>query len=113
MLVVDENRPLNIEFEEKIEKVYDVHIEPVNFIKTDETLHHINNKISNLTEGQITDTVMKDDLFRVSLLLQISFDKIKHLKNSLGSTHSHLRNFLQRKLDECFQLNIHKARTIL
>lgn len=65
MLVTDRMRPIKPEFEDRIEKTYEAIVEPVDFRDTDRTLKYINDAVSKATEGQITDTVERDDLFKV------------------------------------------------
>lgn len=66
MLVTDRNRPVKNSYETTVEKVYDAEVLPVNFLEVEKTLNTINGEVSNLTLGQITDTVTKEDLFKVS-----------------------------------------------
>jgi serine protease inhibitor len=66
MLVTDRARPIRTEFENAIEQTYEAEVEPVNFLDVDRTVKIINDKVSRATEGQITDTVERDDLFKVS-----------------------------------------------
>lgn len=67
MLVTDRARPVKNEFETSIEQTYDAIVEPVNFLDVDRTVKTINDQVSKATEGQITDTVERDDLFKVIL----------------------------------------------
>lgn len=65
MLVTDRARPVKNEFEIATEQTYDAIVEPVNFLDVDRTVKTINDQVSKATEGQITDTVERDDLFKV------------------------------------------------
>lgn len=65
MLVTDLNRPIENSYETTLDKVYDADVVPVNFLNVDRTLSTINGMVSNLTDGQIKDTVEKDDLLKV------------------------------------------------
>ena len=67
MLVTDRARPVKNEFEIATEQTYDAIVEPVNFLDVERTVKIINDQVSKATEGQITDTVEKDDLFKVIL----------------------------------------------
>lgn len=65
MLVTDLARPVKRDYESIVEKVYDADVFPVIFADVDNTLRSINGQVSNLTAGQITDTISRDDLFKV------------------------------------------------
>lgn len=77
MLVTDLNRPIKNNYEERVEKVYEAEVVPVNFLEVDNTLNTINNQVSNLTNGQITDTVSRDDLFKVSFFINLIHQDLK------------------------------------
>ena len=66
MMVTDQARPVLRDYEEIIEKVYDGQVEQVDFRQVDATQRKINDEVSKLTEGQITDVVSRDDLLKVS-----------------------------------------------
>jgi serine protease inhibitor len=68
MLVTDVARPVNPDFEQLVEQTYDAEVEPVNFLEVERTVKHINNKVQNATGGQITDTIDRDDLFKVEFI---------------------------------------------
>lgn len=65
MLVTDLNRPIENAYETTLDKVYDADVVPVNFLEVERTLQTINGMVSNLTGGQIRETVEKDDLLKV------------------------------------------------
>lgn len=65
MIVTDKARPVNPEYETRVEKAYEADVYPVNFLDMDNTLRSINSAVSNYTEGQITETVKREDLFKV------------------------------------------------
>jgi serine protease inhibitor len=65
MLVVDVNRPVSRDYEATIEKVYDADVFPVDFRDVVTTERVINGNVSAQTQGLITDTVTREDLFKV------------------------------------------------
>lgn len=65
MLVTDKARPVKTDYENIVEKVYDADVVPVNFLDVESTLRTINGLVSNLTKGQISETVKREDLFKV------------------------------------------------
>jgi serine protease inhibitor len=65
MLVTDRARPVKLDYESLVEKVYDADVFPVNFLEVEKTLNIINSQVNRLTEGQIPDTVTREDLFKV------------------------------------------------
>lgn len=66
MLVSDRNHPVKNSYAQKIEQIYNGDIETVDFFNIEKTLKLINDRISNLADGELSDTLMRDDLFRVS-----------------------------------------------
>lgn len=66
MLITDIARPVKMEYENRIEQIYEGDVYPVNFIEVEKTLNVINRRVSNLTLGQIQETVKREDLFKVS-----------------------------------------------
>lgn len=66
MLITDIARPIKTDYENTIEKIYEADAVSVNFIDVDRTLKTINGLVSNMTLGQIQDTVKREDLFKVS-----------------------------------------------
>lgn len=71
MLVTDRARPVNPDYETRVEKAYEADVMPVNFLDVDNTLRSINSAVSNYTEGQITETVKREDLFKVKWNVQV------------------------------------------
>jgi len=65
-LISDKNRPINREYEDILEQVYDIELEPVDFRRTDDTLRTINDKVNQKTRGQIPELLTRDDLLGVS-----------------------------------------------
>lgn len=112
MLVTDRARPVKREYEDLVEKTYDAFVEPVDFLEVDKTLRLVNGLVSNLTRGQITDTIMKDDLFKVRRSKVSSKSKIENFFLS-GSTDPHHRALLPRQMDERVQHDVHQARAVL
>lgn len=68
-MIVDENRPVGRDFEDIIEKIYEVDYNQVNFKDVVGTLRKINGEISRETNGQINDVVTRDDLLKAQMLL--------------------------------------------
>jgi serine protease inhibitor len=66
MLVTDQARPIKNDYEVAVERTYEADVQRVNFLDVDKTLKIINDEVSRKTEGEITDTVMREDLFKVS-----------------------------------------------
>jgi serine protease inhibitor len=67
LLVRDKNRPLKNEYENLLTNTYDATIEDVEFRNIEETLNTINQLVSEKTNGQITNAVIPDDLYRVKI----------------------------------------------
>lgn len=72
LLVTDQARPVAKEYENTVEKIYDAEVVPVNFLDPDNTAKMINSIVSNYTQGQIRDTVKRDDLFKVCMTASIA-----------------------------------------
>lgn len=64
-MIGDINRPIGREYEDIVEKVYDVDYIPVNFQNVDATLNEVNGKVSQKTNGQIPQAITRDDLLKV------------------------------------------------
>jgi serine protease inhibitor len=66
-LINDINRPADREYEDIVEKIYDVELLPVNFADVDQTLNIINTKVYEQTSGQISGAVQRDDILKVNI----------------------------------------------
>lgn len=64
-MIGDKNRPIGREYEDNVEKIYDVDYIPVNFQDVERTLRDVNSKVSQSTNGQITDAISRDDVLKV------------------------------------------------
>jgi serine protease inhibitor len=64
-MIGDSNRPIGREYEDNVEKIYDVDYIPVNFQDVDNTLRTVNNMISRSTNGQISEAITRDDILKV------------------------------------------------
>lgn len=112
-MVTDRARPVNPEFETRIEKIYEADVMPVFFSDVDNTLNSINRAVSNYTQGQITETVKREDLFKVNSMAKIVRQLLMTEFLLIGSIDFDFGALLPRQVDECLQHNIHKARTLL
>lgn len=69
VLFCDINRPIDIEFQEKLEHVYDADYYPVNFIDSVATAAKVNAYVKQQTQGRIAEIVQAYDLKMVHILL--------------------------------------------
>jgi serine protease inhibitor len=65
-LIGDENRPVQPDYENIVEKIYDADYIPVKFNDVENTLRQINGEVARKTNGQIREALTRDELFRVS-----------------------------------------------
>lgn len=64
-LIGDSHRPVDREYEDVVEKIYDADYIPVKFNDVDNTLRTINSEVSRKTNGQIREALTRDELFKV------------------------------------------------
>lgn len=64
-LIGDENRPVDREYEDIVEKIYDADYIPVKFNDVENTLKTINSEVARKTNGQIREALTRDELFKV------------------------------------------------
>ncbi len=64
-LVGDANRPVDREYEDVVEKVFDVEYIPVNFREVEKTLRDVNSEIARKTNNQITEALTRDEIYKV------------------------------------------------
>lgn len=69
VLFCDINRPIDIDFQEKLEHIYDADYYPVNFIDSIGTIAKINAYVKQQTQGRIEHILQSNDLKMVSILL--------------------------------------------
>lgn len=69
----DINRPIGIEFQEKLEQIYDADYYPVNFIDSTATIDRINAYVRQQTQGRIKRLLETIDLRMVHGAYAISF----------------------------------------
>lgn len=69
VLFCDINRPIDIDFQEKLEHVYDADYYPINFIEPSATVNKINNYVKEKTQGKINQIVDQSDLTNAYLVL--------------------------------------------
>ncbi|KAG5683361.1 hypothetical protein PVAND_012647 [Polypedilum vanderplanki] len=60
-MIGDQNRPITREYEDNLEKIYDVEYIPVNFKNVDRTLREVNGRVSQSTSWLITDVISRED----------------------------------------------------
>lgn len=65
-MIGDQNRPVEREYEDIVEKIYDADYIPVQFNDVEKTLRQINSEVSKKTNGQIKEALTRDELFRVN-----------------------------------------------
>jgi hypothetical protein len=64
-MIGDQNRPIGLEYEAIVEKVFDVDYIPVNFRDVEKTLKDVNELVSSKTNGQIRQALTPDELYKV------------------------------------------------
>lgn len=69
VIFCDINRPVDIDFQEKLEHIYDADYYPVNFIDSIGTARKINAYVKQQTQGRIEEIVRANDLKMVHMLL--------------------------------------------
>lgn len=69
VLFCDINRPIDIDFQEKLEHVYDADYYPVNFMDSIATAGKINAYVKQQTQGRIDEIIQSNDLKMVHMLL--------------------------------------------
>lgn len=69
VLFCDINRPIDIDFQEKLEHIYHADYYPVNFIDSIATIAKINAYVKQQTQGRIEQIVQSNDLKMVNMLL--------------------------------------------
>jgi hypothetical protein len=77
-LIGDQNRPIGLEYEDIVEKVFDIDYIPVNFRDVENTINMVNNEVSQKTNGQIRQALSREELYKVvtSKKFQKIFGKI-------------------------------------
>lgn len=65
-MIGDQNRPIGREYEDVVEKVFDVDYIPVNFVDVEKTLRDVNSEVAKKTNGQINQALTRDELYKVS-----------------------------------------------
>lgn len=68
-MIGDRNRPVQREYEDNVEKIYDVDYIPVNFQDVENVLREVNGKVSQNTNGQINDAISREDVLKAQLIL--------------------------------------------
>lgn len=69
VLFCDINRPIDVDFQEKLEHVYGADYYPVNFIDTIATAGKINAYVKQQTQGRIDKIIQSNELKMVHMLL--------------------------------------------
>lgn len=69
VLFCDLNRPIDIDFEQKLEHTYDADYYPISFIETVETLTKINHYVKEKTNGKINQIINANDLMDAHMIL--------------------------------------------
>lgn len=69
VIFCDENRPIDIGFQYKLENIYDADYFPVNFYRQYETFGKINNYVSERTHGRFKQVVDINDLNQAQMIL--------------------------------------------
>lgn len=65
----DENRPVERDYEDKLQRVYEADIHPVNFHDTAEAYYAINDYVEAKTHGKISKVVQPEDLHDLQMVL--------------------------------------------
>lgn len=69
VLFSDQNRPIELDFQYKLEHVYEADYQPVNFANPTETYSKINGYVKNKTGGRINEVVQMNELDRAQMIL--------------------------------------------
>lgn len=69
VLFSDANRPIDIDFQYKLEHVYEADYYPVNFAQPTETYEKINNYVKKKTGGRINEIVQMNELNEAQMIL--------------------------------------------
>lgn len=69
VLFCDIHRPIDIDFQEKLENIYDADYYPVNFIDFATTRAKINAYVKQQTQGRIEQIIQSSDLEMMNMLL--------------------------------------------
>lgn len=69
VMFTDKNRPAERDYEEKLLRVYEADIVPIDFHKTDEAYYEINDYIEAKTRGKILKVVQPEDLHDLQMVL--------------------------------------------
>lgn len=65
----DINRPVERDYEDTIQRVYEADIVPIDFHKTVEAYHSINRYVDEKTHGKITKIIEPEDLHDLQMIL--------------------------------------------
>lgn len=69
VLFSDQNRPIELDFQYKLEHFYEADYQPVNFADPTETYAQINGYVKNKTGGRINEIVQMNELNRAQMIL--------------------------------------------
>ncbi|XP_037039060.1 serine protease inhibitor 77Ba-like [Bradysia coprophila] len=69
VMFTDKNRPVELDYEDKLTRVYEADVVPVDFHKTDDAYYEINDYINEKTHGKITKIVQPEDLHDLQMVL--------------------------------------------
>lgn len=69
VLFFDKNRPIDFDFQYKLEQTYEADYIAVDFIDRENAYRKINNYISEKTNGKINDVIQIDNLNRAQMVL--------------------------------------------
>lgn len=69
VLFSDANRPIEIDFQYKLEHVYEADYQPVNFANPTETYEKINGYVKKKTGGRISEIVQLNELNQAQMIL--------------------------------------------
>lgn len=69
VLFCDINRPVDIDFQDKLENTYEADYFPVNFVEQHEAVNRINKYVSEKVKGKIDRIVEPGDLYDANMIL--------------------------------------------
>lgn len=119
VLFGDINRPIDFDFQNKLENTYAADYYPVNFLNQIETVNTINNYVNQKTKGKIGRIIETGDLSEAFMVLvsaiffqgrwKVCFSDVKQFYDDIIKTHiSGFRTHLKLMIRECSHFIMNK-----